>query len=115
MYNMNEPHNLGEKKLLDVKRCRAYDSLYTKFKNQAKLNHAVIGQDDGYLGKGVSHWKWVLEMRCWSCSVFLFFVFCFLRFRATPTAYRGTQARGWIRAVATSLHHSHSNAGSLTH
>ena len=58
--------------------------------------------------------------------------FClFLLFRATPSAYGGTQARGRIRAVATGLHHSHSqhkiqalsatydtvhgNAGSLTH
>ena len=26
-----------------------------------------------------------------------------------------SQARGWIRAAAASLHHSHSNMGSLTH
>ena len=39
--------------------------------------------------------------------VFLFFFF-FVLFRATPTpAYGGSQARGWIRAVASSLHHSH--------
>ena len=44
---------------------------------------------------------------------FPFFVFCL--FRATPTAYGGSQARGLIGAVATGLHHSHSNAGSLTH
>ena len=30
-------------------------------------------------------------------------------------AYGGSQARVQIRAVAASLHHSHSNAGSLTH
>ena len=34
---------------------------------------------------------------------------------ATPTAYGGSQARGLIGAVATSLHHSHSNARSFTH
>ena len=39
----------------------------------------------------------------------------FFFFRATPTAYGGSQARGWIRVVAASLHHSHSNAGYLTH
>ena len=33
-------------------------------------------------------------------------------FRATPTAYGGSRARDWIRAVAASLHHSHSNKGS---
>ena len=32
--------------------------------------------------------------------------------RAAPTAYGGSQSRGPIRAVAASLHHSHSNAGS---
>ena len=33
-------------------------------------------------------------------------------FRAAPTAYGGSQARGPIRAVATSLCQSHSNARS---
>ena len=33
-------------------------------------------------------------------------------FRATPMAYRGSQARGPIGAVAASLYHSHSNAES---
>ena len=47
-----------------------------------------------------------------------FFVFCFVLFclfaisRAAPMAYGGSQARGLIRAVATGLHHSHSNTGS---
>ena len=46
-------------------------------------------------------------------------VFCFsigfsfvCVFRATPSAYGSSQARGWIRAVAAGLHHSHSNARS---
>ena len=43
-------------------------------------------------------------------KVFLFV--CFLPFRATPAAYAGSQARGQIRAIADSLHHSHSNMGS---
>ena len=33
-------------------------------------------------------------------------------FRATPTAYGGSQARSLIRAVAAHLHQSHSNVGS---
>ena len=41
----------------------------------------------------------------------LFFVFCL--FRAAPVAYGGSQARGWIGAVATSL--CHSNTGSEPH
>ena len=41
------------------------------------------------------------------------FIYClFVLFRAAPVAYRGSQARGLIRAVAASLCHSHSNARS---
>ena len=45
-------------------------------------------------------------------SSFLFFVFCFCLFRATPAVYGGSQARVQMRAVADNLHQSHSNAGS---
>ena len=42
-----------------------------------------------------------------------FFFFCLFAFsRADPVAYGGSQARGQIRAVAASLHHSHSDVGS---
>ena len=37
---------------------------------------------------------------------------CVCLFRAAPSAYGGSQARGLIRAVATGLHQSHSNAKS---
>ena len=49
-----------------------------------------------------------------SLSLFFlsFFFFCLLSFMAAPAAYGGSQARGPIGAVAASLHHSHSNAGS---
>ena len=43
--------------------------------------------------------------------VFVFGFFFLLLFRATPTAYGGSQARGQIRPTAAGLHHSH-NAGS---
>ena len=44
---------------------------------------------------------------------FFFFFFCLLVFsRAAPEAYGGSQARGIIGALATSLRQSHSNAGS---
>ena len=43
-----------------------------------------------------------------SCLFFLFF-------RATPTAYGGSQATGWIKAVASGLRNSHSNARSELH
>ena len=42
----------------------------------------------------------------------LFFFFVFLSFRATPTAYEGSQARGRIGAAASGLSHSHSNSNS---
>ena len=41
--------------------------------------------------------------------------FFFVFFRAALVAYGGSQARGSIRAVAASLHHSHSNARSELH
>ena len=45
------------------------------------------------------------------CLFFVsFFFFCF--FWASPMAYGGSQARRRIGAVATGLHHSHSNVGS---
>ena len=42
----------------------------------------------------------------------ILFVCLFLFFRAAPTAYGGSQARGLIGAVALGLHHSHSNLAS---
>ena len=44
--------------------------------------------------------------------MFLLFFLSFCLFRVAPGAYGGSQARGPIGAVATSLHHSHSNVGS---
>ena len=42
-----------------------------------------------------------------------FFIFCLFAISwATPAAYGGSQARGPIGAVATSLRQSHSNVGS---
>ena len=39
----------------------------------------------------------------------------FFLFRAVPRAYGSSQARGQIGPTAAGLHHSHSNAGFLTH
>ena len=44
---------------------------------------------------------------------FFFLIFCL--FRAILAAHGGSHARSWTGAAATGLHHSHSNAGSLTH
>ena len=46
-------------------------------------------------------------------GLFIYLFICL--FRAASVACGGSQARGQIRAVAISLHHSHSNTGSLTH
>ena len=43
---------------------------------------------------------------------FVLILVWFCLFRSTRTACGGSQARGQIGAVATSLHHSHSNMGS---
>ena len=47
-------------------------------------------------------------------SFFAFFPLppSFLLFRAAPTTSGGSQARGWMRAIAASLRHSHCNARS---
>ena len=41
-----------------------------------------------------------------------FRICCCCLFRAAPATYGSSQARGWTGAVAASLHHSPSNAGS---
>ena len=48
--------------------------------------------------------------------ILILFYFVFLVFsRATPVAYRGSQARGLVAAVAAGLPHSHNNGGSKLH
>ena len=62
-------------------------------------------------------------MGCWlgsgpggSFILFLFIYFLsFVFFRAVPMAYGGSQARGQIRDIAASLHHSYSNSGFESH
>ena len=44
-----------------------------------------------------------------------FFFLSFYLFRAAPSTYGGSQARGLIGTVVASLHHSHSNAESKLH
>ena len=50
-----------------------------------------------------------------SVHILGFFYFLFCLFRAEPTAYGGSRARGLIGATAATLHHSHSNVGSELH
>ena len=54
-------------------------------------------------------WEWLIAFPIGMYSTFFFFC---LFFRAAPVVYGGSQARGYIRAVAASLYHSLNNAGS---
>ena len=54
----------------------------------------------------------VIVLNHLSKGTFFFFFCLFTLPRAAPTTYGGSQGRGLIRAVATSLQQSHSNAGS---
>ena len=74
--------------------------------------------------------RWEVFLPCWGPSLspifhsavlsfffffllLLFFFFCLLSFfKAAPTAYGGSQARGRIGAVAAGLCHNHSNTRS---
>ena len=57
---------------------------------------------------------WVFGLLLWFFVSFFSFLFSCL-FRAAPTTYGGSWVKGWIKAVATGLHHSHSNARSELH
>ena len=58
----------------------------------------------------------VWELKFGRIQVFVLFCFCLFAFsRATSAAYGGSQARGLLGAVATSLHHSHGHARSELH
>ena len=59
----------------------------------------------------LSFWEaGTLNFGRWGSFLSFFFFFFFLR--AAPVANGGSQARGQIGAVASGLHHSHSNVGS---
>ena len=65
-----------------------------------------------------SSWVSTPSLPFLSFLLFFFFFFFFGLFafsRDAPAAYRGSQARGLIRAVATGLHRSYSNARSEPH
>ena len=53
-----------------------------------------------------------LVWKSFSLKKFFFFLVFLAISLAAPAAYGGSQGRGLIGAVATGLHHSHSNTGS---
>ena len=66
-------------------------------------------------GSGRSQWNILLIYWVFFCLVVwltgffgVWFGFGFCLFRAIPSVYGSSQARGWTRAAAAGLHHSHS-------
>ena len=57
-------------------------------------------------------WLSLREFKSKVFEKFILWIFFFFLFRATLTAYGGSQARRQIGATVASLHHSHSNVGS---
>ena len=78
--------------------------------------HGVCAEKVGPSSTSVFSWlPWFVHQgwapsQALSLSFFFFGLFAFSR--ATPMEYGDCQARGLIRAVASSLHHSYSNMGS---
>ena len=70
-------------------------------------------------GLGIKLLQWqhqILNLLCHRRTpVFLKYALLKFFLRAVPTAYGSSWARGWIRATAAGLHHSHSNTGSEPH
>ena len=83
-------------------RAHALNCLYMR-RNQSLLV--------GLQGESKTPWKPIfipIDLETVLFTIFFFFFFCLSR--AVPAAYVGSQARGWLGAVAAD--HSHSKAGS---
>ena len=106
---LNTPKNdeLIQCKIFDVQNFSSCVNLKPK-KKRSPQKHLVIPETN----KNVSLANFIAR------KIKKLFFFSFFEkkkiclFRATPTAYGASQARGWIRAVVACLHHSHSNAKS---
>ena len=100
------------------KRCQKYKKHWGSWK---LLEHSSLGircesrekKDNKYyvltVGQTLPHFLDPLIL------LFYFILLFFCLFRAAPVAYGSSQARGRIRAAASSLHHSRSNAMSVTY
>ena len=81
-----------------------------------KKRHNTYRGKRQYLQQNSFSSKTKQDRRKWNESVCVCVCVCvFCLFRAMPVAYGSSWARGWIRATAASLHHSHSNARSKLH
>ena len=81
--------------------CVSHNLCYKFIQNLHKIVILKEGQCSGFF-----------FLTAFSVSLSFFFFLSFCLFRAAPAAYGSFQARVLIRAVATGLHHSHSNARS---
>ena len=76
----------------------------------------------GYLLRVATWFSFIVFSGVFACLMFFIYsfiysylsfpFFSFLSFRAAPAAYGGSQARGRMGAAASSLCHTHGNAGS---
>ena len=85
-----------------------YSKIRIKTNKQKNPSASVFSNFKAYLFIQLKYCSFTM---CY-CVSFLFF-FCL--FRATPTTYGGSQARGLMGAVVACLHQSHSNQGSEPH
>ena len=83
-----------------------------------KLNHSygyrISNEKPWKLSVRIS-WLYRIYIDGWFFGFGVFLPFAFEGFRAAPVAYGSSQARGHIGAIATGLHHSHSNTGFELH
>ena len=61
----------------------------------------------GFLWQGIHHSNVISTASFCGMYVCMYLLTCLLR--AAPVTYGSSQARGWIRAAAAGVHHSHSN------
>ena len=84
----------------------------TSIKNTIHVKSIFSSALRGYLNFRCKMFSFYLPYSWSITEVFLKLSLFFFFFRPAPEAYGSSQAKGWIRATAVHLHHSHSNARS---
>ena len=97
-----------------------WDFFFFFFASLAAYETSGVQGSNLCLGSKLSHHRqgWILSLLLHSRNSWNFLWYTFFwsfYFRALPSAYGGSQARGRIEAVPPSLHHSHSNTRSVLH
>ena len=100
----------------DCQSASPYDGTCSKLCNYRTgiCHHGNGGAKKISLHRNAKRQRWKRDGLLWlgSFQLLFSFPFSFSLFRVASMAYRGSQARGLIRATAASLHHSHSNGRS---